>query len=178
MISKPRPVVVRLLVSIVNLLGGDRLCMRSWIGEETDLCGWGVGAIRGTLELRGGGPGGGGGMLPRLCESPLMALGGMGPRGTELSLGGGPGGGGGIRESESPRIDPGACCCWRCSCGDSELDRRPIPMPIRKAALLALWFRRPGEATIGDVSRLVGGGPGGGGGIVCTFGRRVGVLRE
>lgn len=64
-----------------------------------------------------------------------------------------------------------------CSCGDSELDRSPIP--IRSEALLVLWLRRPGELTaIGDVSRRTGGGPGGGGGIVCTFGRRVGVLRE
>lgn len=99
--------------------------MRSWIGEETDLpCGW-AGAPRGILGLRGGGPGGGGGMLPRFCESPRIAPGGMdprfcesprmapgdiGPRGTELSRGGGPGGGGGIRECESARIDPAGAC--------------------------------------------------------------------
>lgn len=173
------------LLSIDILLGwgGDRLCILSWTGDETDLpC---CPTILGTLLFLGGGPGGGGGMLPRLCESPLTAPGGIGPLGSELSLGGGPGGGGGILDSESPLTEPGACWSGARSWGDSEFALRPIPMPTCIAALLALWVRLAAAGdpiAIGDVSRLVGGGPGGGGGMLlgatCALGRRVGGPRE
>lgn len=149
---------------ILLVCGGDRLCILLGTGDDTDLtC---VGPCLGTLVFLGGGPGGGGGMLPRLRESPRTAPGGMGPRGTELSLGGGPGGGGGILVSDSALVDAGGCCCAR-SRGEMECDLRPFPMPIciTAAALLVLCVLRAGVVGIGEVSRLIGGGPGGGGGI-------------